>query len=127
MSKLDGLLLLLDFKKVFDSIDHEYIYKVMEGLNFGQDMIDWVRLFLTERVAHLLLGGHLTLKILLEQGVPQGDIISPFIFIIVVEILLHNKDHKEQSHQGHQLQTEEEIRAQTFADNTSLLIERCVS
>ena len=87
-SKLDGLLLLIDFRKAFDSIDHEYIYKVMEGLNFGKDMIEWVRLFLTERVAHLLLGGHLTLKILLEQGVTQGDIISPFIFIIAVEILL---------------------------------------
>ena len=34
------------------------------------------------------MGGHLTMKILLEQGVPQGDIISPFIFIIAVEILL---------------------------------------
>ena len=64
MSKLDGVLLLIDFKKAFDSIDHEYIYKVMEGLNFGQDMIDWVRLFLTERVVHLLLGGQPTLRIL---------------------------------------------------------------
>ena len=34
------------------------------------------------------MDGHLTEKILLEQGVPQGDIISPYIFIIAVEILL---------------------------------------
>ena len=125
-SKIDGLLLLIDFKKAFDSIDHEYIYDVMEGLNFGQDMIAWVRLFLTERVDHPLLGGHLTLKILLEQGVPQGDIISPFIFIIAVEILLI-KITKSRHIKGIKLQTEEEIRAQTFADDTSLLIERCVS
>ena len=32
--------------------------------------------------------GHLTDKISLEQGVPQGDIISPFIFIVAVELLL---------------------------------------
>ena len=125
-SKLDGLLLLIDFHKAFDSIDHDYIYKVMEGLNFGEDMIDWVRLFLTERVAHLLLGGHLTLKILLEQGVPQGDIISPFIFIIAVEILLI-KITKSRHIKGIKLHTEEEIRAQTLADDTSLLIERCVA
>ena len=122
-SKKDGLLLLIDFRKAFDSIDHDYIYKVMESLNFGKDIIEWMRLFLTERVAHLLMGGHLTLKIPLEQGVPQGDIISPFIIIIAVEILLI-KITKGKHIKGIKLQTEEEIRAQTFADYTSLLIER---
>ena len=34
------------------------------------------------------MDGHLTEKILLEQGVPQEDIILPYIFIIAVEILL---------------------------------------
>lgn len=82
----------------------------MEGLNFGQDMIDWIRLFLTERVAHLLMGGHLALKILLEQGVPQGDIILSFIFIIAVESLLI-KIIKSRHIKGIKLQTEEEIRA----------------
>ena len=122
--KNDSLLFLIDFRKTFDSIDHNYIYKVMEALNFGEDMIAWMRLFLTERIAHLLMGGHLTLKILLEQGVPQGDIISPFIFIIAVEILLI-KITKSRHIKGIKLQTEEEIRAQTLADDTSLLIERC--
>ena len=55
------------------------------------------------------MGGHLTVKILLEQGVPQGDIISPFIFIIIaVEILLikiTNSRHIE----GITLETDEEI------------------
>ena len=35
-----------------------------------------------------MIGGHLTLKILLEEAVSQGNIISPFIFIIAVQILL---------------------------------------
>ena len=73
-----------------------------------------------------LEGGPPYSKILLEQGVPQGDIISPFIFIIAVEILLI-KITKSRHIRGIKLHTEEEIRAQTFADDTSLLIERCVS
>ena len=88
-------------------------------------MIDWIKSFLNERIAHVLLGGHLTLKILLEQGVPQGDIISPFIFIIAVEILII-KITKSRHTKGIKLQTEEEIRAQNFADDTSLLIQRCI-
>ena len=35
----------------------------------------------------ILLGGHLSKKIILEQGVPQGDVISPYIFLLSVEIL----------------------------------------
>merc|ERR1711973_241596 len=107
----------MDCRKAFDSIDHNYIYMFMESLNFGKDLIDWMRLFLTERVAHLLMGGHLALKILLEQGFPQGDIISPFIFIIAVEILLI-KITRSRHIKGIKLETEEEIRAQSFADDT---------
>ena len=119
-------MLLIDYKKAFDSIDHNYIYATLKLLNFGEDLISWVKLFLTERIAHTLLGGHLTLKILLEQGVPQGDIISPFIFIIAVEILLI-KITKSRHIKGIQLQTQEEIKAQTFADDTFLLIQRCIN
>ena len=124
-NKLDGLLLLIDFSKAFDSIDHSYIYETLKEVNFREDLIDWVKLFLNEIIAHVLLGGHLTLKILSEKGVPQGDIISPFIFIIAVEILLI-KITKSRHIKGIKLQTEEEIRAQTFADDTSLLIQRCI-
>ena len=85
---IDGLSLLIDFKKAFDSIDHSYIYDTRRSLSFGQDIISWMKLFLTERVVYILLEGHITLKILLEQGVPQGDIISPLLFIVAVEILL---------------------------------------
>ena len=66
------------------------------------------------------------MKILSQQGVNQRDIISPFIFIIAVEILLI-KITKSRYIKGIKLQTEEEIRAKTFADDTSLLIERCVT
>ena len=86
--KIEGLIMLIDFSKAFDSINHQFITKVLESFNLGPDMIGWVTLFFKERVAMILMGGTLTEQILLRQGVPQGDIISPFIFIIVVEILL---------------------------------------
>ena len=71
------------------------------------------------------MGGHIPFKILLEQGVPQGDVISPFIFIRALEILLI-KNTNSRHINGITLETEEEIRAQTFADDTSLLIQRCI-
>ena len=46
-----------------------------------------MRLFFDKREAVILLGGHLSEKIFLRQGVPQGDVISPYIFLLCVEIL----------------------------------------
>ena len=66
--------------------------------------------------------GHLTDKISLEQGVPQGDIISPFIFIIAVELLLI-KITKSKNIQGVHI-GEQECKAQAFADDTTCLIYR---
>ena len=71
------------------------------------------------------MGGHIPFKILLEQGVPQGDIISPFIFIIAVEILLI-KITNSRHIKGITLETEEEIRAQSFDNDTPLSIQRCI-
>ena len=79
-----SLILLIDFRKAFDSIDHNFISTVLTELGFGQDVVKWISIFFDSREAFILLGGHLSKRILLEQGVPQGDVISPYIFIIAV-------------------------------------------
>ena len=85
--KIAGLILAIDFRKAFDSINHDYIQAVLKKFNFGKNICEWVQLFFNDREGRILMEGHLTDKISLEQGVPQGDIISPFIFIIAVELL----------------------------------------
>ena len=68
------------------------------------------------------MDGHLTDKIHLEQGVPQGDIILPYSFIIAVKILLI-KITKSKNIQGVRI-GKKECKAQTFADDTTILIKR---
>ena len=86
--RMANLILCIDFKKAFDSIDHTFINSTLKILNFGETFRKWVLLFFQKRETYLLLQGHMEEKILLEQGVPQGDILSPYIFNICVEILL---------------------------------------
>ena len=81
--KESSLILLIDFKKAFDSISHEFIYTTLHTMGFGPDVITWIRTFLSNRESFILLSGHLTNAIKLEQGVPQGDIISPYLFILM--------------------------------------------
>ena len=79
-SQKSGLILLIDFRKAFDSISHTFIHNTLKTLGFGPDIITWISTFLKNREAQILLGGHLTDRINLEQGVPQGDMISPYLF-----------------------------------------------
>merc|ERR1712002_59874 len=85
--KKEALILLVDFQKAFDSINHQYINSVLKMYGFGESIRKWIRIFFNKREAVILLGGHLSEKIFLRQGVPQGDVISPYIFLMVVEFL----------------------------------------
>ena len=121
-SQKSALILLIDFRKAFDSISHTFIHNTLKTLGFGPDIISWISTFLKNRNAQILLGGHLTECINLEQGVPQGDIISPYLFIIMVEILLI-KITSTKNITGITYATNES-RAETFADDTTLFMER---
>ena len=120
--KKQTLILLIDFKKAFDSLDHKFLNTALKKMGFGPDIIEWVRLFFNEREAYILMGGHLTDKIRLGQGVPQGDVISPYIFILTVEILLikinYSKNLKGIKYAKY------EGRSETFADDTTIYLER---
>ena len=64
----------------------------------------------------------MTEKINLEQGVPQGDVISPYIFILVVEILLIKINFT--SHLKGINYSKTESRSETFADDTTIFLTR---
>ena len=78
--KKAALLLLVDFQKAVDSLNHTFIDNTLKLYGFGDSVRLWIRLFFYKKEAMILLGDHLSKKILLEQGVPQGDVISPYIF-----------------------------------------------
>ena len=123
--KESNLILLIDFKKAFDSISHTFIFNTLKALNFGPDIISWIKLFLHNRTAQILIGGNLTDPIFLEQGVPQGDIISPYLFIIMVEVLLI-KITKSKNITG-VVYALNEAKAEAFADDTTLFMKRTAS
>ena len=70
----------------------------------------------------ILLGGHLSKKIILEQGVPQGDVISPYIFLLSVEILALKI--KYTKNLTGVIFAKKEARAKIFADYLSAMVLR---
>ena len=84
---LPGLLLFIDFEKAFDSLEWDFLNKCLELFNFGPDFIRWVNTFYKNVKSCIINNGLCTHYFNVERGVRQGDPLSPYLFVIAVEIL----------------------------------------
>ena len=82
-------ILSLDIRKAFDTISHQYIERVLDHFNFGTNFKKWLLLLCTNREACIILeNGKISKAFKLKRGNAQGDIISPFLFLLGYQILL---------------------------------------
>jgi hypothetical protein len=80
--------LCVDFSKALDSVEHEAVRKILQFFNFGPVMVGMVMTLLNGRKARVIMEGGYSENIYINRGTPQGDKASPYIFIIVIEVLL---------------------------------------
>ena len=87
---IDGLLMLIDFEKAFDSISWNFLYRVLKYFGFGPDFIKWIELFKSNIEATILEAGFLSECINMERGCKQGDSIAPYLFLICTDPVYFN-------------------------------------
>ena len=85
-TEIEGYLLTIDIEKAFDSVNHFFLLHSLKEYGFGKQFLQWIRTILKNQQSCVLNGGITTPYFKLERGTRQGDPISAYLFILVLEI-----------------------------------------
>ena len=87
LNKLPGVAIFVDFKKAFDSIEWDYLAKVLNVFNFKEDFKRWVRILYADISSCVINDGFASPFFKLNRGVRQGCPLSGLLFVFGIDLL----------------------------------------
>lgn len=115
-----GLILSLDFKAAFDSLDHSFLFRVLESYNLGENFLSWIKTLYNSSESCILNRGFSSGWFPFQRGIRQGCPISPFLFILAVERLAESIRSNDSIKGINLLSSHTKI--QQFADDSTLFM-----
>ena len=75
----------LDFTKAFDKLDFDVTLEKLKNIGIKGKLHRWIKSFLTGRKQFVLVEGEKSLEVLVKSGVPQGSVVGPLLFLILLK------------------------------------------
>ena len=103
--KLFNLVVFIDLKKAFDTVDHQILFKKLQHYGIKGQAHSLLKSYLTNRSQKCQLNGFVSSEQPIKCGVPKGSILGPLLFLLYINDLPECLDN---------------TRPRLFADNTNL-------
>jgi len=89
---LNVALVLIDFSKAFDTLDHNLLLSILHYCGFSEIAICFFENYLIGRCQRVCVSGVLSQSRLLVRGVPQGSILGPLLYTMYTSFIYNSLD-----------------------------------
>ncbi|KAL0293112.1 UNVERIFIED_CONTAM: Retrovirus-related Pol polyprotein from type-2 retrotransposable element R2DM [Sesamum angustifolium] len=113
----------VDIQKAYDSVEWDFLFEVLKLFNFPARFIGWIEQCVTTVSFSISLNGSIYGYFPGARGLRQGDPMSPYLFVLVMEIwttLLRHRVQNDPNFQFHWKCKEHRILSLCFADDVLL-------
>ena len=80
----------VDFKKVFDSINHNIMFKILQHYGVPEPITNAICLLCEGTCSAVIINGAITEEFEVNTGMLQGDALAPYLFIVLVNWVMRN-------------------------------------
>lgn len=81
------VLTFIDFTKAFDSINREYMFKILENYGIPKKIVNAIKSPYMNTTAKVLVNGQITDSFHISSGILQGDVLSPYLFLLCIDYI----------------------------------------
>ena len=80
----------IDYKKAFDSLDRNSLWKIMRHYGIPEKLINVIKAIYDKGGGNVLYKGKLSSLFEIVTGVRQGCLLSPFLFLLAIDWIMKN-------------------------------------